>query len=109
MSDIMIHNMELPKSCKTCPFGDHITRCLIPGDWEERYYMPEEGRSEYCPLQEISTPHGRLVDAKEMFFPFVIEGQKSKRYKIGQKWELNGEEIRKIIDSLPTVIPENKE
>lgn len=40
-----------------------------------------------------------------MFGHFVIEGQRSKRYKLGEKWELNGEEIRKVIDELPTVIP----
>jgi hypothetical protein len=50
-------------------------------------------------------PHGRLIDAREMFLPFVVKGQRSKRYHLGEKWELNGAEIREVIDSLPTIIP----
>ena len=49
--------------------------------------------------------HGRLIDAREMFLPFVVKGQRSKRYHLGEKWELNGAEIREVIDSLPTIIP----
>lgn len=50
-------------------------------------------------------PHGDLVDRDEMFVEFVIEGQKTTRYKVGEKWELNGEEIRRAIQRLPAVIP----
>lgn len=83
--------------------------------------MPEHGRviniyadgrvsnhfDEFC--ETIATavpvpPHGDLIDRDEMFEEFVIEGQKSTRYKIGEKWELNGEEIRRVIAKLPSVI-----
>lgn len=50
-------------------------------------------------------PHGDLVDRDEMFVEFVVEGQKTTRYKVGEKWELNGAEIRRVIQRLPTVIP----
>ena len=50
-------------------------------------------------------PHGDLVDQDEMFVEFVVEGQKTTRYKVGEKWELNGEEIRRVIQRLPAVIP----
>lgn len=49
-------------------------------------------------------PHGDLVDRDEMFVEFVDEGQKTTRYKVGEKWELNGEEIRRVIQRLPAVI-----
>ena len=62
---IMIKDMEMPKNCKECPFSDHEAWCLIPGDWRERYYMPEDERSEHCPLIELP-PHGRLIDADEL-------------------------------------------
>ena len=54
-------------------------------------------------------PHGRLVDTRGMFLPFVVKGQRSKRYHLGEKWELNGAEIREVIDSLPTIIPAEEE
>ena len=53
----------MPKNCKECPFSDHEAWCLIPGDWRERYYCPDDERSDDCPLTEIPTPHGRLIDA----------------------------------------------
>lgn len=63
---VIVKGMEMPKNCKTCPFSDHEAWCLIPGDWRERYYCPDNERSEYCPLVEIPTPHGRLGDLDEL-------------------------------------------
>lgn len=58
----------MPKNCKTCPFSDHEAWCLIPGDWRERYYCPDNERSEYCPLIELP-PHGDLVDLSDTVHP----------------------------------------
>lgn len=44
----------------------------------------------------------RLIDADELYDSFVEKGQHSKRYKLGQVWELNGEEIRDVISMIPT-------
>lgn len=60
---VIVKGMEMPKNCKTCPFSDHEAWCLIPGDWRERYYCPDDERSEYCPLIELP-PHGRLIAEK---------------------------------------------
>ena len=59
---VIVKNMEMPKNCKECPFSDHEAWCLIPGSWKERYYCPDDERSEHCPLIELP-PHGRLIDA----------------------------------------------
>lgn len=63
---ILIQGMEMPKNCKDCPFSDHEAWCLIPGDWRERYYCPDNERSEYCPLIELP-PHGRLRDLDALY------------------------------------------
>lgn len=63
---ILIRGMEMPKNRKDCPFSDHEAWCLIPGDWRERYYCPDNERSEYCPLIELP-PHGRLGDLDELY------------------------------------------
>ena len=63
---VLIKGMEMPESCRKCPLSDKEAWCLIPGNWRERYYMPASGRSEYCPLVEVPTPHGRLIDADEL-------------------------------------------
>lgn len=45
----------------------------------------------------------RLIDADALKLAVVEEGQRSRRYKIGQTWELNRSEIWTVIDSMPTI------
>ena len=47
----------------------------------------------------------KLTSLDDMFLAFMVKGQKNERgkYKIGEEWELNGKEIREVIDSLPVV------
>jgi hypothetical protein len=45
----------------------------------------------------------RLIDADKLYLEIVEKGQASKRYKIGERWELNGKEIREVVDAQPTV------
>ena len=112
-------NLEMPKDCPMCPFahydmfntfkGCDITRgkrCAVINDKD---YAKSPTIPDWCPLVEVPNQHGRLIDADEMFDEFVIEGQRSKRYKLGEKWELNGEEIRSVISRLSTVIPASEE
>lgn len=48
---IIIKGMDMPKSCKDCPFNSDNAWCLVPGSWRDRYHIPQSGRSEVCPLQ----------------------------------------------------------
>lgn len=50
----------------------------------------------------------RAIDADKLYMAFVEMGQENRRgkYKIGENWELNGEEIRQVIDNAPTINPE---
>lgn len=104
MSDIFIKEMEIPPAgiynCKLCVFDENTAVLTIYTPFDE-----PQRRYKLVPVPQ----HGRLVDASEMFSQFIAEGQRSKRYGVGIRWELNGEEIRKVIDSLPTIIPANKE
>jgi hypothetical protein len=65
MMAILIKGMQMPKSCMECPLSYRGMRCLIPGNWKDRYNCPEDERSDACPLQEI--PKGAmLIDANEI-------------------------------------------
>lgn len=94
---VIVKGMDMPKNCKDCPFSDHEAWCLIPGDWRERYYCPDNERSEYCPLVEIPTPHGRLIDIKS-----VEDGKFVTVSNDYQRW-WNGA-LESVIDNAPTVI-----
>ena len=66
---VYIKDMEMPGCCAECDFcmglsvasGDYIYYCV------EDVYVPNEivmeGRPDWCPLVEIPTPHGKLIDA----------------------------------------------
>ena len=68
---VLIKGMDMPSCCDGCSFSDwhnlHQTVCCKMRDYEpcfadySREY--EEKRSNDCPLVEIQTPHGRLIDA----------------------------------------------
>lgn len=74
----LIKGMDMPEKCEDCPCYDYIDYvcraddCFAPFDVEN----PEE-RSEHCPLVEIPTPHGRLIDADYINGSGLIEWQKS--------------------------------
>ena len=45
----------------------------------------------------------RMIDADALKEEIVEAGQESTRYRIGEFWELNRDEIWKVIDEQPTV------
>ena len=47
-----------------------------------------------------------LISRQATYLALVEKGQASKRYKLGETWELNGEEIREVLDALPSAQPE---
>ena len=44
----------------------------------------------------------RYIDADDLEQKLVEKGQASKRYKLGEIWELNGAELRDVIRGIPT-------
>ena len=61
---VYIPNMNMPTSCEKCPFT-----C------EALQFFNGKGRPQSCPLIEIPTPHGRLIDGdkliREEIIPFL--------------------------------------
>ena len=48
------------------------------------------------------------VSRKAVYEAMVEKGQRSRRYKLGETWELNGAEIRETLDTVPSVTPKRK-
>ena len=66
---IIIKGLNMPKSCGGCEFN----YCLEGGsyEWWECVILHDDinqfdTRRTDCPLIEIPTPHGRLIDASEL-------------------------------------------
>jgi len=53
---VLIKDMEMPSNCNDCD----IDFCIFK--YEARDDISET-RSDHCPLVEVPTPHGRLIDA----------------------------------------------
>lgn len=85
---VMIKGMEMPKSCykfidgepKYCPFLDADDDCVIllkkgiytETTWEDQYSK--------CPLVELPTPHGRLIDADALIHELEYDIELEARY-----------------------------
>lgn len=46
-----------------------------------------------------------LISRAAAELALIEKGQASKRYKLGEFWELNGKEIREALDTVPVVKP----
>ena len=85
---ILIRGMRFPKTCD---------ECLINCGHSMLYIGITDRRSPNCPLVEIPTPHGRLIDIKS-----VEEGKFVEISNGFQRW-WNGA-LESVIDNAPTVI-----
>lgn len=71
MADIVIRGMGMPTNCSGCKLAQHqlfsrSIRCPILG-YSVAYYDEGIHYEEHdCPLIEIPTPHGRLIDADRL-------------------------------------------
>lgn len=107
---VLIKGMEMPESCFQCWFLHVINPgyfyCFASGEEFEENFAMIKGRYADCPLVEVPTPHGRLIDAdalrREMYHKaFETDSDM-------QKWE-SGCWIRymmfeRIEEAAPTVI-----
>ena len=72
MSSVMIKGMEMPSGCYDCPILQSSDGCFdfeCPFNSYLLWHNAEDViryRSDSCPLVEVPTPHGRLIDADEL-------------------------------------------
>lgn len=81
---IYIKDMEKPKSCDQCP----IFLYALPKDCYLEIGM--------CPIMEIKTPHGRLIDADRLKVAMNV-------FPLGVDMDTIDYDIEKV-DNAPTVI-----
>lgn len=64
---VYVEGLPMPKNCSDCPFYYHgFCEALddrIASVWDQEDYL---GRHEECPLTEVKTPHGRLIDSEPL-------------------------------------------
>ena len=69
MSDLLIKDMEMPKSCYKCPFRRRDGMDIVCPVAHERFSVADVNILDYrlvnCPLVPVP-PHGRLIDAEKI-------------------------------------------
>lgn len=92
---IIIKGLNMPKSCGGCEFN----YCLEGGsyEWWECVILHDDinqfdTRRTDCPLVEIPTPHGRLIDRDDIY--------------IG-RWDIDSD-LAEQIQNAPTILEEEK-
>lgn len=101
---ILIKGIEIPECCDKCwalnDYSDYPV-CLITGETRGYNFRIRERRMDKCPLVEVPTPHGRLIDADKLFKWIKAEcnpyGAPTIRYEDGLK-------VLDIIDRCSTII-----
>ena len=89
---VYIPNMEMPRNCFQCSFNDGIYCALIDNDTDA--FISEDPtkvstkRLDNCPLIEIPTPHGRLIDRDDIY--------------IG-RWDIDSD-LAEQIQNAPTIL-----
>ena len=86
--------MEKPKRCGLCPcfHAEHPMHCQAVKAHKDKRIIAPYGAPipDWCPLIDIPTPHGRLIDADELV-----------RIWTGAKFYGS---IKPIVDARPTII-----
>ena len=64
---VIIKGMDMPENCWDCKLVDSEYCTCVPmglGFYIDDYYVGDYNseRAPFCPLGEVPTPHGRLID-----------------------------------------------
>ena len=93
---VIVKGMEMPDSCSNCELcacytesKGEVYRCDLTMT-PVKYF---EIRLEDCPLVEVPTPHGRLIDADAI--PYIFGSTHATEYDTVTKF---------VINKLPTII-----
>ena len=93
--------MEKPKRCGLCPcfHAEHPMHCQAVKAHKDKRITAPYGAPipDFCPLVEIPTPHGRLIDADKLKSRLVLDNDSNELQRISA-------DILKWIDIQETVI-----
>lgn len=102
---ILIKGMEMPKDCTRCFFRDGpwcSAKMRMPVGYESIHDI----RNEDCPLVDVPTPHGKLVDADELRRKMYREAFETDTDM--QKWDsgcwIRYKMLEQVLESTPTII-----
>ena len=108
---VIVKNMEMPERCGRCFFvrwsNLHQTAwCTLAQEacFEDFSRDYKNRRADFCPLVEIPTQHGRLIDTDEPMTKISTMMQEPDYQHEGEDWMVGLIMARDALDDAPTVI-----
>ena len=86
---VFIPGMEMPQRCRDCCFVGFVFTCHLTGKTHNDVLRT---RPDWCPLVEIKTPHGRLIDADALVDDLIFPNRAFE------------EGLRSLIGDAPTIL-----
>ena len=96
---VLIKGMKMPKSCSECGFECRAYCFLVDT------VIESNDRPDWCPLVEVPTPHGRLVDCETLKDNLAVLFERNEI--LIDVWLVYA--IDDLIDELPTIIEAEEE
>lgn len=108
---VLIKGMEMAHSCVGCRFCEHGSinewdlYCGIDnkhiGNWDDKH-INNGWRRPDCPLVEVPTPHGWLIDADELMLEFAdfVRASNNSDFAAVPTWN----DAVSLLGSAPTII-----
>ena len=98
---VLIKGVKMPETCSECYLREKnscpILRCIVEG-----YYRPG-----FCPLVEVPSPHGRLIDADALMLEFAKFARASNNSDFAPV--PRGNDAVSLLGSAPTIIEAEEE
>ena len=112
---VLIKNMEMPTNCAGCPLNYDQMACGVTGTrwWSDSMVLmnfdSDKERLPNCPLIEIPTPHGRLIDADAIDYKNHKMHDGTGHLVVADNFVNGVLWVNDCIDETPTIIESEKE
>lgn len=105
---ILIRGREMPNNCQECVcINDEYLYCQAVGRKPQDENVISR-RPDWCPLAEIPTPHGRLIDEEAVIDHFVSLSNNEWNQNVSTSWANAFAEAASDICDIPTIIEAEK-
>lgn len=105
---VLVKGMEMPENCFYCELmaktNDGYMKCPLAkfkysGHDYYTYVAEQKAPHPCCPLVEVPTPHGRLIDADAL-----TAAQQLSVIVVGERPYIDAKEVVQLIYGMPTII-----
>lgn len=94
---VLIKGMEMPENCNKCPLSVN-GYCVVSPKRANGDALSRHETTLWCPLVEVPTPHGRLIDAD------VLEATVQDLWMGNEISNSDWIGFRETLNSIPTII-----